>query len=105
MIRTDNTTSVAYINHQGEITSKDLSIIAERLWKLCLDRNVRLRAKHVLGIMNSTADRASRLKKDRHDWKLCSKIFNYLERIWGPHQIDIFASRHNTQLRRYYSWM
>jgi len=55
--------------------------------------------------MNSMADRASRLKKDRHDWKLCPKIFSYLEWIWGPHQIDIFASRHNTQLRRYYSWM
>src|SRR5581483_3898978 len=46
MIRTDNTTSVAYINHQGGTTSKDLSIIAEKLWNLCLDRNVRLRAEH-----------------------------------------------------------
>lgn len=26
------------------------------------------------------------------------------DQMWGPHHIDLFANRHNTQLTRYYSW-
>jgi ribonuclease HI len=104
LIRTDNMTSVAYINHQGGTTSKVLSTIAESLWKLCLNRNIHLKADHVPGVMNSIADRASRMEKDRFDWKLHPEIFNALNKIWGPHQIDLFASRHNTQLQRFYAW-
>ena len=40
LIRTDNTTSVAYINHQGGTVLKELSHIVEELWVLCLHQNV-----------------------------------------------------------------
>src|SRR5256886_8636077 len=54
--------------------------------------------------MNTIADQASRIKKDRHDWKLCPKTFQIIDRIWGPHHLDLFASHHNSQLHRYFSW-
>src|SRR6185437_7218412 len=104
LVRTDNTTCVAYINHQGGTTSPILSKDAETLWELCLNRNIHLRAEHVPGIMNVLADRASRLTSDRHDWKLNPTIFQQLNPIWGPFQIDLFANRTNTQLPRFYSW-
>src|SRR3989440_9537919 len=43
-------------------------------------------------------------KKDCHDWKLCPKTFQIIDRIWGPHHLDLFASHHNSQLHRYFSW-
>ena len=56
LIKMDNTTCVAYINHQGGTTSPTLSKIAEQLWRLCLDRKIVLRAEHVPGINNVLAD-------------------------------------------------
>src|SRR6185437_1507336 len=104
MIRTDNTTCVAYINHQGGTVSQMLSTTAEEIWNLCLERNIHIKAEHVPGVMNTIADQASRIKKDRHDWKLCTKTFQIIDKIWGPHHLDLFASHHNSQLHRYFSW-
>ena len=104
LVRTDNTTCVAYINHQGGTTSITLSKDAEALWELCLLRNIHLRAKHVPRIRNILADRASQRFIDRHDWKLDPMIFRQLNRLWGPFQIDLFANRTNSQLPRFYSW-
>jgi hypothetical protein len=79
-------------------------MIAEDLWKLCLDRQIVLKAEHIAGMLNITADQASRMSLDRHEWKVHPKIFNFLNRIWGPFQLDLFASRTNSQLPRYYAW-
>src|SRR5438309_156947 len=95
---------VAYINHQGGTTLTDLSKNAKELWNLCLQRKVKLRAEHISGIQNVIADQASWLKKDRNDWMLHPKIFSSLHKIWGPFQIDLFTTRMNTQLLRYFSW-
>jgi hypothetical protein len=81
LIRTDNMTSVAYINHQGGTTSDMLSKIAEEMWSLCLKRNIHLRAQHIPGFQNVIADQASRMKLDRHDWKLHPDIFRILDQI------------------------
>ncbi|CAB5309055.1 unnamed protein product [Rhizophagus irregularis] len=59
LIRTDNTTCVAYINHQGGTMSADLSKSTEELWNLCLAQNINLRAEHIPGIQNVEADQAS----------------------------------------------
>jgi ribonuclease HI len=105
LIKTDNTTCIAYINHQGGTTSVILSRIAEKLWKLCLKRKIILRAEHVPGVHNVLADQASRLTHDRHDWQLEPKTFHQLNHLWGPFQIDLFANRTNNQLPKFYSWI
>jgi hypothetical protein len=105
LIKTDNTTCVAYINHQGGITSPTLSRIAKQLWRLCLNRKIVLKAEHVLGINNVLADRASWLQHDRSDWKLDLAIFRLINQIWEPFQVDLFASRMNNQLTTFYSWL
>jgi hypothetical protein len=104
LVKTDNTTCVAYINHQGGTASTGLSRSAEALWELCLRRNVTLHAEHVPGMNNILADRASRLLLDRHDWMLNPRIFHLINQLWGPFHIDLFADRTNTQLPRFYSW-
>ena len=34
------------------------------------------------------------------DWMLAPKFFNLLEGKWGPHTVDLFASRDNAQYRK-----
>src|SRR6185295_8590832 len=82
LIKTDNTTCVAYINHQGGTVSPELSKIAEDLWELCLRRKLHLKAEHIPKIQNEMADKASRVLLDRHDWMLNRDIFKILDRIW-----------------------
>ncbi|RIB27037.1 hypothetical protein C2G38_99176 [Gigaspora rosea] len=38
LLRTDNTTCVAYNNHQRGITSLQISTIAEQIWESCLQK-------------------------------------------------------------------
>jgi hypothetical protein len=105
LIRTDNTTCVAYINHQGGTMSAALSKSTEEIWNLCLERTLKIQAEHIPGIQNVIADQASRMKTDRHDWMLNPTIFQKLNRIWGPFQVDLFANRVNSQLPKFYSWI
>ena len=41
---------------------------------------------------------------DRTDWKLNPTIFRKISRLWGPLEVDLFASRLSTQCQRYFSW-
>ncbi len=67
-------------------------------------REVKLMAEHVPGVRNKVADTLSRLPKDRSDWRLNREVFKMLDRLWGPHTIDWFATRNNSQLPRFASW-
>ncbi len=78
--------------------------VADRLLKACERKGVRVVAEHLPGVKNKWADALSRLPKDRSDWKLNSGVFRLLDKRWGPHSIDWFATRVNTQLPRYASW-
>ena len=40
---------------------------------------------------------------DRDDWQLHPEIFATLNRLWGPHTIDLFSSANNRLLRRRYT--
>src|SRR2546421_3363590 len=72
-----------YKPSRGTVSTK-LSKIAENLWKLCLQRKIHLSAKHIPGILNGMADQASRMKTDRSNWMINPKIFQLINKIWGP---------------------
>ena len=59
-IRTDNSSVVAYINHQGGATSDDLCDLSLVLWKFCMKRRIMIKAFHLGGDFNSRADFLSR---------------------------------------------
>ena len=44
------------------------------------------------GVMNQAADRESRSMKDRSDWSLDHSTFQKINRLYGPLEVDIFAS-------------
>ena len=61
-------------------------------------------ADHIPWKENTTADRESRVFLDRWDWKLNPDLFNLIQQMFGPLEIDLFASRISKQLPRYFSW-
>ncbi|CAG2214782.1 unnamed protein product [Mytilus edulis] len=51
---------------------------------------------------NEIADYISRII-DTDDWGVAVHVFEYLDSLWGPHEIDWFASDHNHRLPVFYS--
>ncbi len=100
-ILTDNITTAAYINHLGG-PSKDLSDLARALWMDSHEKGLTLTAKYLQGTLNTTADALSRLSS-HYEWQLHRGLFQYIDKLWGPHTIDRFATMENTQLPTYNS--
>ena len=59
---------------------------------------------HRPGKLNERADRLSRWTRDSSDLKLDPAVFKMADRKWGPHSVDLFATRLNRQVHRYVSW-
>lgn len=100
-VLTDNITTAAYINHLGG-PCKNLSQLAREIWLTAHKKGLTLTAKYLQGSLNTKADRLSRLST-HYEWELNHNLFKYLERLWGPHTIDRFATGLNTQLPTYNS--
>ena len=104
LLRIDNTTAVAYINHLGGTVSRDLVNLTKDLWMWCLERNIHITAQHLPGIQNTIADAESRAQTDRTDWKLSPSIFHKIQENFGPLEVDLFATCLSAQCPPYFSW-
>ena len=103
-ILSDNTTTVCYINNMGGSKSRACNIIAKKICQFALERNNFLSSAHLPGTQNMLADRESRVFNYRTEWMLHQDIFQKLSLLWGPFEIDLFASRLNKQVCTYDSW-
>ena len=105
MVKSDNSTVVAYINKQGGTTCRKLCDLALELWEFCIVRNISLAASHVAGIHNERADKISRLDVVDHDYSLSPSTFDSLSHVLSfPLTVDLFASRLNYKIVNYVSW-
>ena len=100
----DNVSAAHYINRMGGTKSPVLARLATDLWEWCLQQKIQVEAQYLPGVLNIRADRESRVMLDLHDWKLDPLVFAELNQLWGPLEVDLFASRLSTQLPRFYSW-
>ena len=100
----DNTSAAHYINKMGGTKSLALASLAKNLWEWCLERHIILEAQHIPEVLNVDADRESRVLPDNNDWQLAPQVFNNLNCLWGPLDIDLFATRLSNQLPRFISW-
>ena len=102
-IAVDNTTTVAYLNHMGG-TKTTCHRIAQRVWRWCYERNNWITCVHLAGKLNVIADRQSRSEHDNMEWKLNTQLFQKISEKFGKPEVDLFASRLNYQVPRYFSW-
>jgi len=99
LLRTDNITSMYYINGQGG-PHKPLNKLTKVIFWATKHCNASLRALHLPGDYNTRADELSRLNPV-NEWQLHHSVFQRLELLWGPHSVDRFASNNNRLLPRY----
>ena len=59
---------------------------------MCYPAHILLAALHRLGKVNVRADRLSRYKHDHTDIRLEPKVFEMIDRRYGPHSVDLFAT-------------
>lgn len=100
-ILSDNVTVVALINNLGS-SDRRLDAIAQNIWAFAFDHRLMLVAHHISGILNVEPDALSRVPL-RHEWTLHPLVFRQLERMFGPHTIDRFASLATALLPAYNS--
>ena len=89
----NNLIAAHYINKMGGTKSPVLARMALDLWKWCLHHNILIEAQYSPGVLNIRADRESRVFLDHYDWKLDPLVFAELNQVWGPLEVDLFASR------------
>jgi hypothetical protein len=109
LVRSDNTTTCAYVNKQGGTHSPDLCMQAWRMFLWCLEHDITLRAVYIPGVENVHADSLSRerdltegplgYRVDQREWSLEPEVLQAVFVRLGEPQIDLFASRSNAKLR------
>ncbi len=103
LVRTDNTATVAYINHQGGLCSRRLSQLARHLL-LWSQKHLRsLRAVHIPGELNRAADELSRQPALPGEWRLHPEVVQLIWRRFGDAQVDLFASPDTFHCQLFYS--
>ena len=100
-VRTDNICTAAYINFQGG-PIKALSDIATDIWAVLVKNNIQIKASYIQGVCNVAADTLSRMQS-QHEWMITPPLFQYLDKVWGKHTIDRFATVNTTQIETYNS--
>ena len=104
LIRSDNITTVSYINHLGGVRSPEISKLICELYDFCLAREISIKASYLKGCLNVRADALSRRTRD-HSYSIPPSLFSHLCSHFNIEpEIDLFATRHNTKLVDYYSY-
>ena len=80
--------------------------MTKEIWLWCLERNIYISAFHIPGVLNTRADNLSRQKLNLDmEWTLRKDVFLRIMDLYGPCDIDLFASSDNHQLPQYVSYL
>ena len=105
LIRSDNSTAVSVVRKMGSMSSAFRNLIASRLWDLAEEHNSWFSVSHIAGSLNLEADFYSHNLNEHLEWSLPYSVFQELSNRFQSPQVDLFATRLNTQLPVYCSWL
>ena len=103
-INSDNSTAVCYLNAMGGTKSPSCNKLVQGIWTWCMQNKVWLTASHLPGALNVEAGQQSRQFNERTEWHLREMSSKKFPNSGGTPDIDLFASRLNSQLPKYVSW-
>ncbi len=103
LVRTDNTSVVSYINHQGGLRLRPLYKLAHQILVWSQDKLLSLRAVHIPGHLNMGADILSRHGPRPGEWMLHPEVMEQIGRVFGHAQVDLFATQETSQCPLWYS--
>ncbi|XP_077395323.1 uncharacterized protein LOC144031774 [Festucalex cinctus] len=103
LIRSDNTTTVFHINHQGGVRSARLLEISQLLLRWAAPRLASLRATYLPGVRNQLADSLSRRGPPPGEWRLHPEVVRMIWSCFGTAEVDLFASEASTHCPLWFS--
>jgi hypothetical protein len=93
---------VGCITKQGSTRSAPLHHLTTTILELAHSRNTSLVARHFQGDRNVSADLLSRTRPVKTEWTISQRAFEDLLSWHGPLQVDLFATRENAKLDRFW---
>ncbi len=103
LVRSDNTSVVSYINHQGGLRSRPLCKLACQILLWSQRKLLSLRATYIPGVHNIGADILSRQGLRPGDWRLHPEVVELIWKEFGQAQVDLFASRETSHCPLWFS--
>ena len=98
--KSDNTTVVS-VHKQARGQEVSLERPCRGIFGSCVwSGTYELSSIHIPGKENNECDRLSRLASHKTEWRLNPEVFQLIDQQWGPHLVDLFAARENSQLPR-----
>ena len=99
----DNTTAVSCLRHQGSVKHAHLHSLSAEILVFCRSWSIVLLPENLKGVLNVLADQGSRLHPIPTEWSLDKGTFTWICSLAPPLQVDLFATRENTQLPHFVS--
>jgi hypothetical protein len=100
----DNTVAIKYAKVANS-RSLRMSKIGAKFFDWREQHQLEISCRHIRGIYNTETDALSRREWDESDWRLDPQTLSQLLKQWHCRiDIDLFASRWNTQTSRFFSW-
>ncbi len=103
LVRSDNTSVVSYINHQGGLRSRPLCKLACQILLWSQRKLLSLRATCIPGAHNIGADILSRQGLRPGEWRLHPEVVELMWKEFGQAQVDLFASRETSHCPLWFS--
>ena len=104
LVAMDNTTTIAYINHQWGTQSWSLMQETQELFSLIQDLNGAIRSRHIPGKLNVLADTLNQKGQIlATEWSILPSVLEELWKMWDTPHVDLFATCHNYKLPFYVS--
>ncbi len=103
LVRSDNTSVVSYINHQGGVRSRPLCKLACQILLWSQGKLLSLRATYIPGVHNIGADILSRQGLRPGEWRLHPEVVELIWKKFGQAQVDLFASRETSHCPLWFS--
>lgn len=100
LIRSDNTTAIAYVNRMGSVQHEKLNKLARILWQWCEQRNLWVFASYINTTDNWKADLESRALQPETEWSLAKSAFLKIKNKLGSPDVDLFASKDNNKCKK-----
>ena len=103
LVRSDNSSAVYHINHQGGTRSLRNLQVARKLLEWAFIHIASLRAVFIPGVQNRAADLLSRTGPLPGEWRLHPEVVAQLWSRFGRAHADLFASSETTHCDRWFS--
>lgn len=103
LVRSDNTSVVYHLNHQGGTRSVELLRLSTRILTWAAAHLASLKAAHIPGVQNVLADVLSRGLPLPGEWRLHSEVVSQIWRAFGRASVDLFATAESTHCPLWFS--